>query len=195
MQHWNPDIPGIHFPHNKCPLMKRLNSPVANRLLNWLCLKGAIWCRGHYSSLHDDVIKWKHFPRYWPFVRGIHRSPVNSPHKGQWRGALMFSLICIRINGWVNNDEAGDLRRHRAHYDVTLMDTANGLSPDGLSHYLSQCWILICQSLCHSSESIFIVGSQLSTLHNEFRNLTFKIITTSLSGQWAAPVAIVLPIF
>ena len=30
---------------------------------------------------HDDVIKWKHFPRYWPFVRGIHRSPVNSPHK------------------------------------------------------------------------------------------------------------------
>ena len=43
---------------------------------------------------HDDVIKWKHFLRYWPFVRGIHRSPVNSPHKGQWRGALMFSLIC-----------------------------------------------------------------------------------------------------
>ena len=70
---------------------------------------------------HDDVIKWKHFPRYWPFVRGIHRSPVNSPHKGQWRGALMFSLICTRINGWVNNGEAGDLRRHRAHYDVTVM--------------------------------------------------------------------------
>ena len=43
---------------------------------------------------HDDVIKWKHFPRYWSFVQGIHRSPVNSPHKGQWRGALMFSLIC-----------------------------------------------------------------------------------------------------
>ena len=71
--------------------------------------------------LHDDVIKWKHFPRYWPFVRGIHRSPVNSPHKGQWRGALMFSLICTRINGWVKNGEAGDLRRHRAHYDVTVM--------------------------------------------------------------------------
>ena len=43
---------------------------------------------------HDDVIKWKHFPRYWPFVWRIHRSPVNSPHKGQWRRALMFSLIC-----------------------------------------------------------------------------------------------------
>ena len=66
-------------------------------------------------------MKWKHFPRNWPFVRGIHRSPVNSPHKGQWRGALMFSLICIWINGWVNNHEAGDLRCYHACYDVTLM--------------------------------------------------------------------------
>ena len=70
---------------------------------------------------HDDVIKWKHFPRYWPFVRGIHRSPVNSLHNGQWRGALMFSLICVWINGWENNREAGDLRRYRAHYDVIVM--------------------------------------------------------------------------
>ena len=74
---------------------------------------------------HDDVIKWKHFPRYWPFVRGIHRSPVNSPHKGQWRGALMFSLICTRINGWVNNGEAGDLRRYCVHYDVIVMAISN----------------------------------------------------------------------
>ena len=51
----------------------------------------------------------------------IHRSPVNSPHKGQWRGALIFSLICVWINGWVNNREAGDLRRYPAHYDVTVM--------------------------------------------------------------------------
>ena len=71
--------------------------------------------------LHDDVIEWEHFPRYWPFVRGIHQSVVNSPHKGQWCGASMFSLICAWINGWVNNHEAGDLRRHRAHYDVTVM--------------------------------------------------------------------------
>ena len=70
---------------------------------------------------HDDVIKWKHFLRYWPFVRGIHQSPVNSPHKGQWRGALAFSFICAWINGWVNNREAGDLRRHRAHYGVIVM--------------------------------------------------------------------------
>ena len=73
------------------------------------------------SITHDDVIKWKHFPRYWPFVRGIHRSPVNSPHQGQWRGALMFSLICAWINAWVNTREAGDLRRYGARYDVIVM--------------------------------------------------------------------------
>ena len=73
------------------------------------------------NASHDDVIKWKHFPRYWPFVRGIHRSPVNSPHKGQWRGALMFTLICVWINGCVNNREAGDLKRYCAHYGVTVM--------------------------------------------------------------------------
>ena len=72
-------------------------------------------------NLHNDVIKWKHFPRYWPFVRGIHRSPVNFPHKRQWHGALMFSLIFACINGWVNNRKAGDLRRYSAHYDVIVM--------------------------------------------------------------------------
>ena len=76
---------------------------------------GQIWLR------HDDVIKWKHFPLYWPFVRGIQRSLVNSPHKGQWREALMFSLVSAWINGWVNNREAGDLRRRSAHIDVTVM--------------------------------------------------------------------------
>ena len=55
---------------------------------------------GGRTKAHDDVIKWKHFPRYWPFVRGIHRSPVNSPRKGKWRGALVFSLICAWTNGW-----------------------------------------------------------------------------------------------
>ena len=77
----------------------------------------------------DDVMKWKHFPRYWPFVRGIHWSPVDFAHKGKWRGALMSSLICGRMNGWANNREDGDLRRHRPHYDVTVMATGNIHSP------------------------------------------------------------------
>ena len=82
-------------------------------------------------SYHDDVMKWKHFPRNWPFVRGIHRSPVNSPHKGQWRGALMFTLICARINAWVNNREAGDLRRNLAHYDVIVMTMMTTMTTRG----------------------------------------------------------------
>ena len=73
------------------------------------------------DGAHDNVIKWTHFPRYWPFMRGIHTSPVNSTHKGQWRGALMFCLICTWIKIWVNNREAGDLRRHRTHYDAIVM--------------------------------------------------------------------------
>ena len=79
------------------------------------------------SPSRDDVMKWKHFPRYWPFMLGIHRPPVNSPHKGQWRRALMLSLICAWINGWVDNGEASDLRRHRAHYDVTAMHCGDAM--------------------------------------------------------------------
>ena len=52
------------------------------------------------SRCHGDVIKWKPFPRYWPFVRGNHRSPVDSPHKHQ---------ILRRFE------------RHLAHYDVIVM--------------------------------------------------------------------------
>ena len=65
--------------------------------------------RSFNSGIHILTLsssRWRHqmeaFPRYWPFVRGIHRSPVkspvNSPHKSQWRGTLMFSLICVRLN-------------------------------------------------------------------------------------------------
>ena len=45
-------------------------------------------------SMHDDVITWKHFPRYWPLVWGIHRWPVNSPRKGQWRVSALLA-ICV----------------------------------------------------------------------------------------------------
>ena len=53
---------------------------------------------GQHSSVHDDVTKWKHFPCYWPFVRGIHRPPVTR--------SFDVSLICVWINGWVNNHVA-----------------------------------------------------------------------------------------
>ena len=118
------------------------------------------------SQNHDDVIKWKYFPRYWPFVRGIHRSPVNSPHKGQWRRALMLSFICARINDWVNNGEAGDLRRHRAHYDVIVMvkdiltDRRSPCCTDG------DCKIAIIRPMRQSTSPLRFCGNPINVMAN-----------------------------
>ena len=79
-----------------------------------------VYCQDICNHYHDDLIKRKHLPRYWPFVRAIHRWPITSPHKGQSCRVLMFSLIDARTNGWANNRTAGDLRRHRDHNDVML---------------------------------------------------------------------------
>ena len=91
------------------------------------------WCinTGSDNGLMPSVIKplsawWRHqmetFSALLALCAGNSPVPVNSPHKGQWRGALMFSLICARINDWVNNREAGDLRPHPGHYDVSVME-------------------------------------------------------------------------
>ena len=68
---------------------------------------------------------WRHqmetFSALLAICAGNSPVPVNSSRKGQWRGALMFTLIWAPINGWVNNCEAGELRRYRAHYDVIVM--------------------------------------------------------------------------
>ena len=103
------------------PPLCRLRHVVSINIRGSVALWGQMSCR----APHIDVLKWKHFPRYWPFVRGIHCSSVNSPHKGQWRRALMFSLICAWTNAWIYIRYAGDLRRHRAHYDVTLVSCGN----------------------------------------------------------------------
>ena len=96
------------------------------RLLRWNSEDPAA-ARGPFSRVsHDDVIKWKAFSAL--LALGTGNSPVTGefPAQGQWRGALMFSLICAWINDWVKNREAGDLRRHRAHYDVTVMAKLRG---------------------------------------------------------------------
>ena len=104
-----------------------------------------------HSFSHDGFIKWKPFPRYWPFVRGFHRSPVFSPHKGQWHRALMFSLIWAWINDWENNHEAGDLRRHHTHYDVTVMHTIS-INPIECSGQMSSVYT----SLIHLMKKIIL---------------------------------------
>ena len=121
------------------------------------CMKHKDFIETWRRKGHDDAIKWKHLPRHWPFVRGIHRSPVNSPHKGQWRGALMFSQICAWISGWVNNREAGDLRRHRAHYDVIVMQQIITL-PTGACITSLSVYSNACVHSPHLVVSYFITG-------------------------------------
>ena len=90
-----------------------VNKSASNQMMVWrrigllTKMSGAIW-------RHQMEI----FPGHWPFVRGIHRWPVDSPHKGQWRRALVFYLISAWTNVWAY---MGDLRPHRTHYDVTVM--------------------------------------------------------------------------
>ena len=124
------------------PTTEQLKIGKRNRNKNNLLQDAGIWYKGlgwcqYTSTPHRPPIAPCKFP-YKPWVgldtllpwwrhqmetfsALLARSPVNSPHKVQWRGALMFSLICSWINGWVNNREAGDLRRHSAHYDVIVM--------------------------------------------------------------------------
>ena len=114
----SPKLPGSNFEETKyntptvlkiashfiamfnMPLTLSLGTGLRHRLATWISLVGFsmignrnIFKTDWEEDTHDDVIKWKDFLRYWSFVRGIHRSPVNSPHKGQWPGALIFSLI------------------------------------------------------------------------------------------------------
>ena len=105
---------------------------------------------------HYDVIKWKNFQRYWTFVRGIHLSLGNSPLKGQWRGALVFSLIRAWINGWVNNGETGDLIRHRAYYDDTVM-SQYFIFPDDVVF----CWLNYLLQLLWTNQWYYKLGVTL----------------------------------
>ena len=126
---------------------------------------------------HDDVIKWEHFPRYCLFVWGIHLSPENSPHKRQWRGALIFfSMICPWRNGWANHRDAGDLRRPRANFHVTVMWRVNparftdlNVSAWVLSLYrmfkciqLHKCNTLIYQWSISPSKAVFLILMQVN---------------------------------
>ena len=94
---------------------------------------------------------WRHqmdtFSALLALCAGKSRSPVNSPHKGQWRRALIFFLVCAWINGWANNCKAGDLRRHRANYDVTVVKCMIWvwLWFQNISVCLSPCWFALSQ--------------------------------------------------
>ena len=98
---------------------------VATVLSRHLCVSSCSWInQSDFFCQGQDKIYRLYRMFNGPFVRGIHLSPVDSPHRSQWRGAYMFSLICVWTNGWANNRDADDLICHRAHYDVTVMSAS-----------------------------------------------------------------------
>ena len=101
---------------------------------------------------HDDVIKWKHFPRYWTFVRGIHRSRWMPRTKASDAGLWCFLWCFLHwINDWVNNRQAGDLYRYPTHFDVIVMvPMLRADSGPDLAYYQSK-WLM--------AESFLICGT------------------------------------
>ena len=134
------------------------------------------WHRGlTWSNLGPVSISpwWRHqmetFSALLALCAGIHRSPVNSPHKVQWCGALMSSLIFVWINGWVNNREADHLRRHRAHYDIMEMIIYFVMSSHEVSRQRDWVWFCIFSwKLTEGSTAVMLDASHISGVSKNF---------------------------
>ena len=153
-----------------------------------------------YKSSHCNtsvpIVTWwrnqmETFSALLALCAGNSKVPVNSPHKGQWRGALMFSLICARINDWVNNREAGDLRRYRGHYDVTVMSLR--LVPAVLVEPRSQSakqetvdWSWLHVSTSHNSDPNCMINENVWHKTKQFSK--YNPLNTYVGGQRVASI-------
>ena len=117
---------------------------------------------------------WRHqmetFSALLALCAGNSPVPVNSPHKGQWHGALMFSFICVWINDWVNNREAGDLRRQHGHYDVNVMK-AGAMACKYFPYY----WPFVME----------VQRSLLNSPHKRYGSVMFSLWNKLLNNQAA----------
>ena len=131
---------------------------------------------------------WRHqmeaFSALLAICAGYSPVPVNSPHRGQRRGALMFSLICVWINDWANNNEAGDLIRYRAHYDVIVMQRGN--SHEIMPPYLT--WPIAhgccAEKRIHTRSGLSNCGPQHIICQEHVIYLTYPLV--ALEYSWAA---------
>ena len=99
--------------------MKTIDHPHCTLSVSWPVI--ILWRKASWDQQHMMTSSNGNNFRITGHLCGNSPVPGEFLHKGQWRGALMFSLICTRISGWVTNGEAGDLRRYRDHYDVIVM--------------------------------------------------------------------------
>ena len=140
---WTAQISKVFKCQQSQSCLHQQRQTVDNHRLFTMCHTANVWVA---QFRNEDVCKtwWRHqmetFSALLAFCAG--NSPVNSPHKGQWRGALMFLLICAWIHGCANNCGAGNSRRHRAHYDVTVMNVNHSLR----WNELSTPWLIIFSS-------------------------------------------------
>ena len=143
--------------HSSSDIARRVNMNLNARINN---IKIQLSTNCMPDSWEEHVPLWRHQMEIFSTLLALcaGNSSVNSPHKGQWRGALMFSLMCVWTNSWSNNGYAGDLRRHHVHYEVTVillrvsailevLQTAQYISLDNWTRQL----------LSHSSVSIIPV--------------------------------------
>ena len=105
--------------------------------LRLIILAGWIQISVLINATHDDVINWEHFPRYWPFVRGTHRSSVNSPQRPVTRSFDVFfdlsKQLSIQWWGWWFETLSRPLWRHRNEkYKLVFM----------ISHHCGSCWLI-----------------------------------------------------
>ena len=103
------------------------------------------------------------------------RSPVNSHHKGQWRGSLMFSLIRSWANGWANHRAADDLKLHCTHYDGSVMIFMYSLLCPSLSKYVDY------RSILGSRQNTVSYNMMTSSNGNIFR------VTGPFCGEFNGP--------
>ena len=113
-------------------------------------------------------------------------SPVNSPYKGRWRGALMFSLICVWINDWINNREAGDLRRYDAHYNV--MQWYLILFPHNMPD--AHCWNVIVVMIYSYIYAYLVFGNMMEIVFNMLTSWNGDIfrVTGHLCREFTGPI-------
>ena len=116
-------------------------------------------------------------------MRGINWSPMNSLHKGQWRGALMYSLIYPWTNGWANHRYSGDQRRHRAHYDVTVMILPN-MNTCLMKLYPGQLLSQGCAFMRDTKLSIWV----LNHVHTRMEMGSYQYVVTNIIFPYTIPV-------
>ena len=127
-------------------------------------------------------------------------SPVTGefPAKRPVTRSLMFYLIWAWINGWVNNRKAGDLRGHRAHYDVIVMyqdhdsvTLSEAVRPDHVVNTMSQFMFSLNDNILflyiHDCDTPALVQGEG---HNRDQSLQGLIIPYSITMTQWVPICI-----